>query len=290
MECSILSTDHAVDDIENVLFGAGAVSVTLEDAADNPILEPLPGATPLWPRVIVKGLYVAPCDVTSIHAAIHRGLESAVDIQWRAVADKAWEREWLKDFKPMPFGERLWVCPGGQPPPIAHNPNHIIWLDPGLAFGTGTHATTALCLEYLSEHPPEGQTFIDVGCGSGILSIAALRLGAAHGHAMDIDPQALIATEENAQRNGVRALLTLGNEQSGWDRQYDWVLANILAEPLIALAGQIAAIAKPNATVLLSGLLDSQTEQVLNAYAPFFTMDPPMLKDGWAALTGRRRS
>lgn len=153
-------------------------------------------------------------------------------------------------------------------------------------FGTGTHATTALCLEYLAQQPPHGAHFIDIGCGSGILSIAALRLGATRGHAMDIDPQALIATDENAQRNSVRAQLTLGDETTGWDGQYNLILANILAEPLIALADRIAGIASPGATVLLSGLLDTQTDSVLRAYEGHFTMAKPLLKDGWAALYG----
>ena len=286
MECVIIAADHSADDIENVLFGAGAVSVTLEDAADKPILEPLHGATPLWPMVVIKGLFTTPCDAQRTEQAIRRGLIDQPDIQWRDVADKTWEREWLKDFKPMSFGNGFWICPGGQFPPQPYQPEKIVWLDPGLAFGTGTHATTALCLEYLAQQPPHGAHFIDIGCGSGILSIAALRLGATRGHAMDIDPQALIATDENAQRNSVRAQLTLGDETTGWDGQYNLILANILAEPLIALADRIAGIASPGATVLLSGLLDTQTDSVLRAYEGHFTMAKPLLKDGWAALYG----
>ena len=207
---------------EDALFELGALSVTLLDAADDPVLEPAPGAMPLWPTIIVRAVFAADTDANLVRTALSSatGLDPllvAEKAQFEPVADRAWEREWLKDFKPMRFGRRLWVCPGGQRPDAAEVGSDVdvvlLELDPGLAFGTGTHATTALCLEWLDSGAipgPDavkpwlaGADVIDYGCGSGILAIAALRLGARHAVAMDIDPQALLATRENAERNAV---------------------------------------------------------------------------------------
>ena len=195
---------------EGALFELGALSVTLLDAADNPVLEPAPGQTPLWPTVVVRAHFdYATADAAHIERALRANptldaLEGTSPA-FAELADRAWEREWLKDFHPMQFGRRLWVCPGGQQPGCADAIR--VELDPGLAFGTGTHATTALCLEWLDSGMTDGwlkdARVIDYGCGSGILAIAAIKLGAAHALAMDIDPQALLATGQNAARNNV---------------------------------------------------------------------------------------
>jgi ribosomal protein L11 methyltransferase len=222
-----------------------------------------------------------------------------------AVADRAWEREWLKDFRPMRFGRRLWVCPGGQRPPVSEDPQDrasdegapslepvLLELDPGLAFGTGTHATTALCLEWLdsgASHWLDGAEVIDYGCGSGILAVAALRLGARHAVAMDIDPQALIATRENAARNGVADRVQATDDPECGHAAADVLLANILAGPLVDLAPRLAGLVRPGGLIALSGLLLEQAGAVTDAYRPWFDIDLTGTRDDWGLLTGRRR-
>lgn len=284
-----------VESAEQACFDTGAFSVTLADAADTPILEPAPGATPLWPSVALAALYDAATDREALAAALRELLDApALQPRFEDVADRAWEREWLKDFKPLRFGERLWVCPGGQTPPPEARDAVLLWLDPGLAFGTGTHATTALCLEWLDSAPLAGARVLDVGCGSGILAIAALLLGSEGAVGVDIDPQALLATRENAERNGVAPRLAVRPADAPWGADaaegYAVVLANILAEPLIALAPRLAAATLPGGTVVLSGLLTEQAGAVTAAFAPWFDMELPRERAGWAALVGRRRA
>ncbi len=279
---------------ETACFDAGALSVTLQDAGDAPILEPAPGATPLWPSVALAALYDAATVPATLAARLRRALGAPeLEIRFETLADRVWEREWLKDFRPMRFGRRLWICPGGLTPPVDERTADapvIVWLDPGLAFGTGTHATTALCLDWLDGAPLAGERVLDVGTGSGILAIAAIKLGAASVHAQDIDPQALIATRDNAERNAVSAALAIAPADAPWGSGYGLVLANILAEPLIALASQIAAATRPGGAVVLSGLLTGQAPAVAAAYGPWFDMEVPRLRDDWALLAGRRRT
>ena len=286
-----------LDDLDPQLVEAactdlGAIAVTLRDAGDAPILEPAPGATPLWPRIALSALYPAEVDPSRIAARLRALLGApALKVTSEVLADRHWEREWLKDFRPMRFGRRLWICPGGQPPPLEPSdpPAVIVWLDPGLAFGTGTHPTTALCLEWLDGATLEGRTVLDVGCGSGVLAIAALTLGAASAIAIDIDPQALIATRENAARNDVEGSLAVHAAELGFGALADAVLANILAEPLIALAPVLAAATRPGGWLVLSGLLVAQAEAVASACGPWFDMEPPREREGWVGLVGRRR-
>jgi len=209
-------------------------------------------------------------------------------IRCERVADRVWEREWLKDFRPMRFGRRLWVCPGGQSP--ADPAAIVLELDPGLAFGTGTHATTALCLEWLDAHVTAGMTVLDYGCGSGILALAALKLGAARATAFDIDPQALIATRDNAARNALGGRLTIAGTAGAIAGPFDFVFANILAGPLRQLAPELARHCRPGGAVLLAGLLDAQAAEVAEAYGPWFDIETAARRDGWSALTGRRRA
>jgi ribosomal protein L11 methyltransferase len=278
----------APEPYEETLFEAGALSVTLEDAADDPVLEPAPGETPLWPTIRVKALFPTDADQTAIAATLAHRHPDAPGCRFEAVVDKAWEREWLKDFGPMRFGRRLWVCPGGLP---AGEPGAVrIELDPGLAFGTGTHPTTAMCLEWLDAHEPAGLEVVDYGCGSGILAIAALKLGARQALAVDIDPQALIATRENALRNGVEARLEVTGEPALADGSTALLLANILAGPLAALAPQFARAVRPGGTVVLSGILDEQADTVTAAYRPWFDIALGASRDGWGLLCGRRRA
>jgi len=271
---------------EDALFELGAVSVTLEDAADDPVLEPAPGETPLWPTVIVKAVFGQEADTDVLAACLAQALPDAPAPRFETLPDKAWEREWLKDFRPMRFGRRLWVCPGGMP---TGAPDAIrIELDPGLAFGTGTHPTTALCLEWLDAQEIAGREVVDYGCGSGILAIAAAKLGAGSVRAMDIDPQALIATRDNAQRNAVAARLDVTSDPSLAPAGTDVLLANILARPLVELAPRFARAVRPGGQLALSGLLLEQAETVTAAYRPWFDIATTATRDGWALLAGRR--
>ena len=273
---------------EDALFELGAVSVTLEDAADDPVLEPAPGETPLWPTVVVKAVFGQGANADVLAACLAQALPNAPAPRFETLPDKPWEREWLKDFKPMRFGRRLWVCPGGLP---ADAPDAIrIELDPGLAFGTGTHPTTALCLEWLDAQDLAGLAVVDYGCGSGILAIAAAKLGAASVLAMDIDPQALIATRENAERNGIVDRMAVTGDPQLAGGSTDVLLANILAGPLVELAPRFAEAIRPGGHLALSGLLLEQADTVTSAYRPWFDIDTTATRDGWALLAGRRRA
>ena len=281
------------DAVEEACLDTGAIAVTLEDAGDAPILEPAPGATPLWPSVALSALYPITTDAPAVVAALREWTgRAALEVRTDVLEDRPWEREWLKDFKPMRFGQRLWICPGGQLPPAqaaADAEPVIVWLDPGLAFGTGTHPTTALCLAWLDGATLEGRRVLDVGCGSGVLAVAALRLGAAAALAVDIDPQALIATAQNALRNSVQTRLEVRAAEPAWGTHYDVVLANILAEPLVALAPRLAAATRSGGWLVLSGLLGPQADTVASACGPWFDMAPPREREGWVGLVGRRR-
>jgi len=289
-----LDLDHRDPDVaEQACFASGALSVTLADAADTPILEPLPGTTPLWPSVRLTALYEAGTDAQAVIGELRDALaDPQLPVTVRVLEDRVWEREWLKDFHPRRHGRRLWICPGGQPPPVteADEPAVIVWLDPGLAFGTGTHPTTALCLAWLDETALSGARVLDVGSGSGILSVAALALGAGHAVAIDIDPQALLASRENAERNGVAGRLSVRPADAPWGGDYDVVVANILAEPLLALAGAIAGATRPGGRLVLSGLLATQAATVAARYAAWFDIEPARILGDWAALAGRRRN
>ena len=280
------------DTVEQIFIRHGAQSVTLTDARDRPVLEPGPGETPLWRDTRITGLFPAGVDFEQLRGDLVDSLGivalPAHDIS--DLADRAWEREWLKDFAPMQFGRRLWVCPGDMRADAVDAV--MVRLDPGLAFGTGTHATTALCLEWLDGLDLAGSSMLDYGCGSGILAIAALRLGGSEATAMDVDPQAVTATRANALRNAVAERLTVvaGAEDIAGD--FDVVVANILAGPLIDLAGPIAGRVKPGRWLALSGILFEQVDDVRAAYAPWIEFDDPVLREQggqtWARLTGRR--
>lgn len=287
---------------EDALLAAGASSITLEDEGDDPVLEPLPGTTPLWPRVRLKALFDGDADPEDLLRLLQAELAGALaaplsHARFETLADRAWEREWLKDFKPMRFGERLWICPGGQQPDAAQLGGSaspiLIELDPGLAFGTGTHPTTALCLEWLDAAEVAGKKVIDCGCGSGILAIAAAKLGAAEVLALDIDPQALLATRDNAERNGVAQLidarLVEAATEDSQDAPADLLLANILAGPLESLAQTFAARVRTGGRLVLSGILRNQAGAVASRYAPWFDIAPVVACDDWARLDGVRR-
>lgn len=284
-----LTVDKAqVPLIEQLFEDLGALSVTLEDAADEPMLEPGPGETPLWSATCVSALFSGDTDADVLRMTINQVLnaETSRRLSLEIVEDREWERAWLDNFKPMRFGRRLWICPTGMQ--VDAPDAVIVSLDPGLAFGTGTHPTTALCLQWLDGAELAGKTVIDFGCGSGILAIAALKLGAARVVAIDHDPQALLATHSNAERNGVAEHLTLQGSDAPLPAAADVVLANILANVLIGLAADIEPLVGAGGQLVMSGILEDQVSSVIAAYSSHLDFAPTVLQDGWARLDAHR--
>jgi len=274
--------------VEEVFKRHGAEAITFSDAGDDPVLEPPPGETPLWSKVRITGLFGAAADLDGLRADLLRSFQLARLPEHRVetLEDRVWEREWLKDFRPMRFGRRLWVCPGGFQ--VDAEDAVIVHLDPGLAFGTGTHPTTALCLEWLESQDLTAKRVLDFGCGSGILSIASLKLGASSVTAVDIDPQAITASRQNARRNEVDEHLVTTLDASDLGAEYEVAVANILATPLIRHARTICEHLVHDGTIALSGITDQQTAIVADAYRDLIDFDPPVVRAPWARLTGRR--
>lgn len=303
LEVTVRSEKSTANQLEDWLFEAGALSVTLHDSQDDDgdlthaVLEPVPGEVRLWEQVTLVGLFAretAPEELRNallLSAAIHE--QALPDYQLTGLEDREWERTWMDTFKPMQFGERFWICPTEHLPPDKDAIN--LRLDPGLAFGTGTHATTAQCLSWLglqtakSLEPIAGRTVIDYGCGSGVLAIAALLLGASKVWAVDIDEQALLSTRENAAQNGVSDRLLIGQPELVDGVQADIMLANILFKPLIALADVMASAVKPGGHLILSGILEDQMEPLRLRYNQHFEFAPGQATDGWALMTATRR-
>ena len=287
IQLKLQTTGKRTEQVEDLLLELGAVSVTLEDSADQPLFEPPPGATPIWNEVTLTGLFDSSSDMELVAVAVHNELGADLPLRIEALEDKDWEREWMKGYQPIPFGKRLWVCPSWLTPP---DPNAVnMLLDPGLAFGTGTHPTTAMCLQWLDGHDVSGKTVMDFGCGSGILAIAAALLGAEKVICIDNDPQALLATRDNAARNHVEdKLVVLAPEQLNSDVQVDLMLANILAGPLISLAPKLCAHTRNGGDIVLSGILADQAESVSAAYTPWCQMSAPAQTEDWIRLHGIR--
>jgi ribosomal protein L11 methyltransferase len=273
--------------VEQACFEAGAVSLSFTDQRDDPILEPAPGEFRLWPATRLQAIFD---DAATGRDALAAALVAALAVEparlrFAPVEERAWEREWLKDFHPMRFGGRLWICPSHAQ--VEEPGATVVHLDPGLAFGTGTHPTTRLCLEWLDANLVAGERAIDFGCGSGVLAVAAARLGAARVDAHDIDPQALLATRENAAANGVGAAVTVHATPDTLPTDADLVLANILSGPLVELAPRLARLLAPGGALVLAGLLEEQADEVVAAYSPWLTLQPWRRLDGWTCLAGR---
>jgi ribosomal protein L11 methyltransferase len=280
--------------VEAALAEIGAASISFSDRGDEPVLEPKPGEFRLWGDTLVRALFDQSHDAaTALHALASRiGPHITANASVRAVPDIQWERVWENDWKSMRFGRRLWVCPTSAPAP-EDSAAAIVRLDPGLAFGTGTHPTTALCLQVLDSLPLSGRSVIDYGCGSGILGLAALKLGAASVIAVDIDPQAMLATRENAIRNGVSALIetrAVSEPEPAELEPADCVLANILAGPLVELAPVLTAACRRNGDLILSGLLKTQAYEVKAAYGASFDFVQVVGRDDWCCIHARRTS
>lgn len=282
--------------IEAALEALGALAITLRDAAvDTPdeqaIFEPGVAEIPLWPTLVLNALFDADSERNELLGALVSAVPELdpTQIQFADIADQDWERAWMDQFKPMRFGQRLWIYPWNIEPPANADAAVIVRLDPGLAFGTGTHPTTALCLQWLDGIDLAGKTVIDYGCGSGVLAIAALKLGAAHAIGIDNDPQALIATHDNAERNGVVGRLDVHLPEDSPQTHADIFVANILAGPLAELAPRFASLCQPGTPIAISGILDGQQDELLSRYAEDFDALESTLLDGWVRITGRRR-
>ncbi|MBL4570658.1 MAG: 50S ribosomal protein L11 methyltransferase [Alcanivorax sp.] len=289
LQLHLATTEAHADAFQSALEDMGACAVTLTDGADQPVFEPPPGARPLWQNTVVSALFDADRDPALILAALQQQGLDAQAHHHETLDDQAWERAWMDDFAPMRFGERLWIVPSWSESPDPQAVN--LKLDPGLAFGTGTHETTALCLEWLDRTDLQGKAVLDFGCGSGVLAIAALLLGAGNATGTDIDPQALTASEDNARNNGVADGLSLYlPENLPADYRCDVLVANILAGPLVELADQLAGYCRPGSSLALSGILAEQAESVRTAYAPWFDLNPTTQQGDWVRIDGVRRN
>jgi len=274
---------------ELTLEQLGALSITLEDDEDHPVLEPGPGETPLWPSVHVRGLFEEGIDRDRVLAALLNVsiTQRPEQVRWREVGDQDWERAWMDRFVPMKFGKRFWIVPSGMQIPF-DSQNIEIRLDPGLAFGTGTHPTTALCLEWLDGHDVESKTVVDYGCGSGILGIAAALKGAGCVICVDNDPQALEATADNAERNAVSGIIRCHTPDTYDQPEADIVMANILANPLIGLAPILLGSLRPRGLLALSGILQEQAGEVRSAYQAGLAGITLENREDWVLLQGQR--
>ncbi len=283
------SSPEQVDHVSDLLTELGAAAVTFEDGADQPLFEPDPGETRLWNNTRIIGLFDANVDMPAIIEQLKQSLgeQAPQQVQVNPLEDKDWIRAWMDTFKPMRFGQNLWICPSWHTP---NEPNAVnVMLDPGLAFGTGTHPTTALCMEWLDANPPVDLKVIDFGCGSGILAIAAALLGATHVEAVDHDPQAVLATNDNAEKNKVSDKINALLPRQFEDTPADLILANILANPLLELAPRFAGLLKPGGQIVLSGILAEQAGQILQCYEEWFELQPPAQQDDWVRIDGVRR-
>ena len=279
-----------VDLISEVLMGLGSLSITFSDAQENDIYEPPVGTTPLWERVAVTALFSSEMSKDAVAKIILEICDINISDAF-SLKDKVWEKECQKDFPAMQFGKKLWVCPSWDIKPQLSTESIVIEMDPGLAFGTGTHQTTSLCLEYLDENPPVNLDVIDFGCGTGILAIAAAKLKAKSVLAIDNDPQAVIASHENVNKNHcddvINIIHSMDRDNSS---RCDLLIANILANPIIELEPLFLEFLKLNGTILLSGIIKGQVEDVVNCYSKNFTDIKLANKDEWYRISATRKS
>jgi ribosomal protein L11 methyltransferase len=287
-QISITTDEATAPTLADFLTQLGAVSVTYMDAEDQPVYEPPLNAIKIWANTIVIALFELAAHPAVVRALIAFEFKPLTVQNWKQeiLEDQAWERSWMEHFHPMLFAQKLWICPTGME---KIEPDTVcMTLDPGLAFGTGTHPTTALCLEWLASQNLHGKTVIDFGCGSGILAIAAVLLGAKVSYAIDIDPQALTATRANSEKNNVQDKIHTFLPEAFTGETADIVLANILATPLIELNQTIAALVKPGGHLVLSGILTEQAEAVSAAYHPGISFSTPVVQEDWCRLEGSK--
>lgn len=285
-QVTLIANGDKAEEISDILFFLDAVSVTYQDAKDDPILEPLPGEQRVWPNTKVIGLFEKGTDTAPVVSYLQHLYGDNFPIVAHDLEDQDWVRAWMDNFKPIKCGKNLWITPSWCETQDGIN----VILDPGLAFGTGTHPTTFLCLGFLDslENLSEKEV-LDYGCGSGILAISALKLGAKKAYGVDIDPQALIASKDNAQRNQVEDKLELFDGASNQIPQCSIVVANILAGPLAQLEPNIAALCQSQGKLALSGILESQAQEVIDAYSKDFDIEYTKVKEGWVLIVATRK-
>jgi ribosomal protein L11 methyltransferase len=294
VQLTLSSSPENSEFLEDMLLLCGAGAVSMLDGADQPVFEPIKGTTPLWQDTQVMGLFEADTDADALLDYLGNGWKATFanapfpNYKLEILEDKDWERQWMDRFEPLKFGSRLWVCPSWKPVPDPMAVN--LMLDPGLAFGTGSHPTTALCLQWIAEQDWQGKTVIDYGCGSGILAIGAMLMGAKRVLGVDNDTQALTATKDNAQRNGIAAqAIPVFLPENTPKEAVDVMLANILAGPLIDMAAHLAELTKARGLITLSGILEHQADAVVEAYSPWFDMHTVVSKDEWVRIDGIKR-
>ena len=283
-----------VDFIEPQLLAAGAVSITYLDAEDQPVFQEELDSTPLWDSLVLCALFEEDTELGELLGWLgsNASIVNRASLEVEKIEDQAWERSWMDNFSAMQFGEKLWICPSWQEPPDPTATN--IMLDPGLAFGSGSHATTALCLQWLATQDLQGKDIVDYGCGSGILAIAAALLGAQSVQGVDNDPQAVLATNDNCERNGllqgrVGTFLPEEYDSISTPESVDILLANILAAPLLSLASKFASLVKPHGSIVLSGLLAEQADAITEVYSEWFEMSAAVQREDWIRLSGIKR-
>lgn len=289
IQIKLYTTKDLVEEWSDILLETGACAITLHDKEKQAIFEPIPGDLPLWEQVQIIALYTDDVDVKLVTTQLQEQLGEKISLDIETIADQDWQNTWKADLKPMQFGNNLWICPSWCDIP---DPNAInIILDPGMAFGTGTHPTTALCLEWIAENIRPDDTVIDFGCGSGILAIAAAKLGAREVHCVDCDHQALLSTIDNANKNDIikQQLFTYKPHEFVATLQADVVIANILANPLTELAELLADHVKPLGQIVLSGLLITQAEALISIYSKWFENLQVTTKDEWVRITGTKQ-
>lgn len=276
--------------INEVMEEHNVLSITLQDAEDNPVLEPLPGEAPLWDKLIITALFEEDADLDALLSLLTENKQAwnITELTIEPLEDQVWERAWMEGFQPMQFGDNLWIYPSGYE--IPDNDSVKILLDPGLAFGTGTHPTTSLCLEWLDQNPPKNLSVLDYGCGSGILAIAAIILGAKHCVATDIDPQAITATQDNMQRNNLpKDSISCYLPEDCPTHPVDLLVANILSGPLIELYPRLNSLIIDGGLLVLSGILEEQQIDIVETYSTSFENIEIKVLDGWVRISGTKK-
>jgi ribosomal protein L11 methyltransferase len=277
-------------EVEDLMMELGALSISLSDAGDEPIYEPLPGDNPIWPESIVSATFAEDSDPEQIAQLLMARLPAGLtqSVKHDSFQDRDWQQAYRQHFKPLQCAPSLWIVPSWIEPPDPQAT--IVQLDPGLAFGTGSHPTTALCLAWLAEQQLENLELIDFGCGSGILAIAAIKLGASRVLAVDIDQQALVACQSNMDMNAItNGQIQVSLPEAMAADRVDLLMANILSGPLVELSSRFADLVKPDGKIVLSGILISQLQDIQSTYREFFELSPARVDGDWACIDGSRR-
>ena len=289
MQLTLETSKEKADFVSEILMGLGSISITFSDAKNNAIFEPPVGETPLWPGVVIKALFDSEVDQVHVQTMLLK-LCNIEKLSFELLKDRVWEDECKKDFHAKIFGKRLWICPSWEDASKLPNNSVVIDMDPGLAFGTGTHQTTDLCLQYLDKNPPINQSVVDYGSGTGVLAIAAVKLGATSAIAVDNDPQAVLATIDNVKTNHVEdQVKVLHSDEEGQLDKVDLLIANILANPLIVLCEHLSGLVKSGGKITLSGILQEQLDMVLEAYSEYFSDLKVKQKDEWCRVDGVKK-